>query len=295
MKRLKTLVFQILDEEDSARHPLNKPVGFAIMALIVLSVISVIMESDDTLSATYHRGFYDFEIFAVAVFTLEYLGRLWTADLKYQHLSQWKAVGVFVLSPMAIIDLLAIAPFYLELGLMAFGAVHLMDTRFLRILRLMRLFRLFKLNRYNDSMKMIAHVVREEKEKMFITLFMVVILLILSASMIFMVEHDVQPDKFPNIFSSLWWSIATLTTVGYGDVYPITALGKALAGVIALLGIGLVALPTGILASSFFNYLKISPKTGETHKEETAGSEVKGEEKKDPIDYCPYCGKKLPH
>ena len=265
------------------------------MALIVLSIIAVVLESDDYLSRSYHTGFYDFEIFAVAIFTIEYLARLWTSDLKFSHLSRWKAAKKFALSPMAIIDFLAIAPFYFELGLVAYGVQKIMDTRFLRVLRLMRLLRLFKLNRYNDSMKLIGNVLREEKEKMFITIFMVAILLVLSAALIFMVEHDVQPDKFPNIYTSLWWSIATLTTVGYGDVYPVTALGKILAGLIALLGIGLVALPTGILASSFVNHLKDPLNASKAREEAEAATSQDEPEKKEPIEYCPYCGKKLPH
>ena len=287
MKRFKTLVFQVLDEEDVAGHPLNKPVGLGIMALIALSVIAVIFESDQYLSDTYHSWFYAFEVFAVSIFTLEYLGRAWTADLKFKDLSRWQAIRRFVFSPLALIDLLAIAPFYLELALVAYGAQKILDTRFLRVLRLMRLLRLFKLNRYNQSLKLIVKVVRDEREKMVITLFMVGILLILSSALMFTAEHDVQPDKFPNIYTSLWWSIATITTVGYGDVYPITPGGKILAGMIALLGIGLVALPTGILASSFVNYLKDPG----SQKEQ----EEKKEDEKPPLDFCPYCGKKLPH
>ncbi|MBK7337607.1 MAG: ion transporter [Saprospirales bacterium] len=287
MKRFKTFVFQVLDEEDDAGHPLNKPVGLGIMALIALSVIAVIFESDQYLSDTFHRWFYAFEVFAVTIFTLEYLGRAWTADLKFKDLSRWQAIRRFVFSPLALIDLLAIAPFYLELALMAYGAQKILDTRFLRVLRLMRLLRLFKLNRYNQSLRLIVKVVRDEREKMVVTLFMVGILLVLSSALMFTAEHDVQPDKFPNIYTSLWWSIATITTVGYGDVYPITPGGKILAGMIALLGIGLVALPTGILASSFVNYLKDSDSQKELEEDK--------EEEKPPLDFCPYCGKKLPH
>jgi len=166
----------------------------------------------------------------------------------------------------------------------------MVDTRFLRVLRLMRLLRLFKLNRYNNSMKLIGNVLREEKEKLFITVFMVTILLILSAALIFTVEHEKQPEAFPNIYSSLWWAVATLTTVGYGDVFPVTGAGKVLAGLIALLGIGLVALPTGIMASSFVNHLN--------EQNEEDGEDGEEEAKEEPVGgtsfaYCPHCGKKL--
>ncbi|MCB0644536.1 MAG: potassium channel family protein, partial [Phaeodactylibacter sp.] len=202
-----------------------------------------------------------------------------------------KAILKYVLSPMAIIDLLAILPFYLELTLVAYGIHHMADTRFLRVLRLMRLLRLFKLNRYNSSMKMIGNVLREEKEKLFITLFMVVILLVLSAALIFTFEHEAQPEAFPNIYSSMWWAIATLTTVGYGDVFPVTAIGKMLAGFIALLGIGLVALPTGILASSFVTHLDEN-EDEEENPEESLAVQHKALAGKG-FKYCPHCGEKL--
>jgi voltage-gated potassium channel len=277
--KLKTTVFQIFDEGDAAGHPLNKPLGFGIMALIILSVIAVILESDDGLAERFHGAFFAFEVFAVSVFSLEYLSRFWTADMKYAQVSVWKARVTYILTPMAIIDFLAIAPFYFELALAIYGVHKIADTRILRILRLMRLLRLFKLNRYNDSMKLIGNVMREEKEKLVITIFMVFILLILSAALIFSVEHEEQPEAFPNIFTSLWWSVATLTTVGYGDVYPITPSGKVLAGVIALLGVGLVALPTGILASAFVSHLNSAKEQKEEKAEEDA--------------CCPHCGKKL--
>ncbi len=152
---------------------------------------------------------------------------------------------------MAIVDLLAIAPFYIEIVASQMGLLEMMDLRFIRVLRLMRLLRIFKLNRYSSSMKMIGAVIKEEKEKLFITVFMTSILMVLAAALIWTVEHEVNPTWFPNIYASMWWAVATLTTVGYGDVYPVTPMGKILSGVIALLGIGLVALPTGILSGSF--------------------------------------------
>jgi len=219
-------IFALIDENDAARHPLNRPISLFIMALIIASIVAVILESEKTFANYYTSAFYYFELFAVTIFTLEYLARLFTADLKYPEVSKPRAVIKYIFSPMAMIDLLAILPFYLELALLAYGVHHMADTRFLRILRLMRLLRLFKLNRYNSSMKLIGNVLKEEKEKLFITLFMVVILLVLSAALIFTFEHEAQPDAFPNIYSSMWWAIATLTTVGYGDVFPLRPLAK---------------------------------------------------------------------
>lgn len=166
---------------------------------------------------------------------------------------------------MALIDLAAILPFYLPM-------VFSIDLRFLRMLRLFRIMRVFKLNRYNSAMETIGNVFKNEKEKLFHTIFIMVILIVFASSLMYYVENPAQPDKFPNIVASIWWAVATLTTVGYGDVYPITALGKFLSGIIAIFGIGIVALPTGIISSGFM-------------------SEVESKEKR--LHICPHCGKKL--
>ena len=290
MRKLNQFLFNILDENNEAQHPLNKPIGLIIMFLIILSVLAVILESEQTIADNYKNGFYYFEVFAVTIFTFEYLARILTAHLKYPDKSRFGAIVKYIFTPMALIDLLAILPFYLEIGLIAYGIKNVADTRFLRVLRLMRLLRLFKLNRYNNSMKLIGNVMREEKEKLFITLFMVVILLVLSAALIFTFEHEAQPEAFPNIYSSMWWAIATLTTVGYGDVFPVTGVGKMLAGFIALLGIGLVALPTGILASSFVTHLDEDVDDDEPEFDVAAAHGALAEKG---YSYCPHCGEKL--
>lgn len=253
MKKLKHFIFDLIDEEDTTRNRWNGRVGLLIIILIVLSVLAVVLESDKYLYEKYGFYFYWFEVIAVIIFSIEYLLRLWTANLLYPDMANWKARLKYICSAMAIIDFLAIMPFYMTM-LASYGIVGI-DMRFIRAFRLMRLLRIFKLNRYNDSMQLIGNVLREEREKLLVTIFMTLILLVISSSLIYTVEHDVQPEAFPNIASSMWWSIATLTTVGYGDVYPVTPYGKILAGVIALLGIGLVALPTGILSSSFVQRL----------------------------------------
>jgi voltage-gated potassium channel len=137
-------------------------------------------------------------------------------------------------------------------------------------LRLFRLLRILKLNRYNNSLELIGKVLKNEKEKLFMTIFIAVVMLLLASSIMYYIENAVQPDQFPNILATLWWAVATLTTVGYGDVYPVTVLGKILSGVIAVLGIGLVALPSGIISSGLIN-------------------EVSGKQKK----ICPHCGKEI--
>ena len=297
---LKQRVFRLIDDDNVADLKINSLLGSGIMALIILSIIAVILESDANLSNSYHSIFLYFEIFAVIVFTLEYLARIYTASLEYKDVSGARAVWKYVTSPMAIIDFLAILPFYIELGILIYTQINgidsgagMLDLRFIRVLRLMRLLRIFKLNRYNSSMQMIGDVIKEEKEKLFITIFITGILLVLSSAIIFTVEHDQQPEQFPNIYASMWWAIATLTTVGYGDVYPVTALGKMLAGVIALLGIGLVALPTGILSGSFVQAIKKQKEEEAALKNPNASAGSSNEPIMD--SYCPKCGTGIQH
>lgn len=281
---LRKQIYRLIDEDNVAELKINDRLSSLIMLLIVLSILAVIVQSDAATNAKYEHFFYYFEVFAVIVFSLEYVARVYTARLKYPELTAAQAIRKYMLSPMAIIDLLAILPFYIELFAGMFGVSQHIDLRFIRVLRLMRLLRIFKLNRYNSGMQMIGDVLKEEKEKLFITIFMTSILLVLSSALVFTVEHDAQPEAFPNIYTSMWWAIATLTTVGYGDVYPVTAMGKILAGIIALLGIGLVALPTGILSGSFVQAIN--------DQKELARREKEGLPLHDEIDedICPHCG-----
>lgn len=237
-----------------------------IILLIVVNILAIILESFENLSANYGLLFTFVEVISVLIFTIEYLLRIYTADLLYPNLKKHKAIAKYMRSPMAMIDLFAILPFYLPFLISV-------DLRFIRSVRLVRMFRLFKLNRYSKSMAMISRVIKREKDNLVVTIFMTSILILISSTMMYNFENAVQPDKFPNIIASFWWSIATLTTVGYGDIYPITTIGKFLSGFIAFLGIGLVALPTGILSSGFMK--EISSK----------------EEKKER--YCKYCGNEI--
>jgi voltage-gated potassium channel len=243
---------------------------YFIMGLIVLNVVAIILESYSDLHAHYRIYFHYFDLFSVVVFTLEYSLRFWTADYKYPSHSRLSSKIKYMKSPFGIIDLLAILPFYLPM-------IITFDLRFIRILRVFRLLRIFKFGRYSKSLKIIGDVLKAKKAELGVTLFVTSILLLLTSTMMFYIEHDAQPDKFPNILESFWWAIVTLTTIGYGDVFPITGWGQLLAGITAVLGIGLVAIPTGIVSSGFMSELS---------KNETP--EVKEE-----ICYCPYCGKKI--
>lgn len=183
-----------------------------------------------------------FEVFSVIVFTIEYILRICSCNIdnKYQH----PIVGrvVFALKPLVIVDLLAILPFYLPM-------IIPLDLRIVRSLRLFRLFRIFKIGRYSRSLSILRYVIDDKKEELFLVLFVVFIMLIIFSSLMFYLEKDAQPDTFSSIPNAMWWGIITLTTVGYGDIYPVTTLGKIIGAIIAFLGIGMFALPAGILGS----------------------------------------------
>lgn len=268
---MKKKVFEIINTDSENQSPLNRWFGLFIILLILASVIEIILESYDSLHSSYRRYFDLFEIVTVFIFSLEYILRLWTAEYVYPEVSRTKARIKFVLSPFGIIDLLAITPFYLPY-------IFKFDLRFIRVLRVFRLLRIFKLNRYSNSLKVVGKVFKSKSSELIITLFVTFLLLLLSSTIMYHVEHDHQPDKFPNIIDTFWWAIATLTTIGYGDIVPVTGWGKFLSGVIALLGIGVVALPTGILSAAFTEELK---KTKETKED------IKG------VNFCPNCGQNL--
>ncbi len=243
-----------------------------LVILIILNVAAIILESVKSLHAAFRIGFTIFEIFSVVIFTIEYVLRVWTAEHKVKARAHFESKIKYVFTPMAVIDLLAVLPFYLPF-LLPF------DLRFLRILRLTRLLRLLKIQRYSQSLQLIGKVLRDKKEELVVTVFVTFILIVLASTLMFYIESDVQPDQFPNIISTFWWAIATLTTIGYGDVYPVTGWGRLLSGVIAILGIGLVALPTGILSSGFV--------------EELSSRKKKMDRDDKRYRYCPHCGKKL--
>ena len=265
MRKLKQRVFEVI--QPAAEGCIASRVfDVAIMVLIAGSIVSV-FATTFSLSKTELRCFGAFETVSVLIFTVEYLLRIWTADLLHPDETPFRARLRYIRSGMALIDLLAILPFYLPMIL----PVNLLG---LRAIRLVRLLRIFKLNRYSDALISIGRVFAEKSREIAASLFFVAILLVIASLLIYHAEHDAQPEQFKNAFSGLWWAVATLTTVGYGDIYPITPLGRVLGAVIAILGIGVVAVPTGILSAGFMEHLK-------------GGSDS------DSGNYCPHCGKKL--
>ena len=212
--------------------------------LIFLNILAVTLESVDSLSVKYLHSFKWFEVFSIVVFSIEYLLRLWVAPIKYQGLSGTVLAFRFkyVISVNGIIDLLSILPFYLQFILPGLD---------LRILRTLRLLRILKLSTYNSALSDLIEAIREERRSFIAAGYIFVVMFIIASSLIYFAEHKVHPTHFNSIPDSMYWALITLTTVGYGDVTPITNLGKIISVISAMGGVIVVALLTGIIASSF--------------------------------------------
>ena len=217
----------------------------SLFGLVVLNLIAVALESVPTLQINYGSWFYSFEIFSVIVFTVEYVARVWSAPAKRDHENGetgLKARMRYIFSFYGLIDLVAILPFYIQAFFPGLD---------LRVLRALRLLRILKLNHYNSALDDLFGAIIEEKKSFLTTLYIFSVAFVLSSSLIYYAEHKVQPEDFRSIPDAMYWSIITLTTVGYGDVSPITVFGKGIAAITAIFGVVVVALLTGIVANSF--------------------------------------------
>lgn len=241
--RIHKRLFDIL-ERGSGSDWQSQAVDWALIVIILINVTAVILETVPSLHARYHRAFLWIEIVSVAIFTVEYLLRLWVADqnIAFRSRDGRPSRLRYVLSPGALIDLFAILPSYLSL---IFPAADL------RLLRLFRLLRFFKLAKYSPGLNSLAEAVRSERRALLASLVVMLSVMIAGASLIYLLEHRVQPDKFGSIPDSMWWAVATLTTVGYGDVVPVTPAGKVLGGILMMFGLAMFALPVGIIATAF--------------------------------------------
>lgn len=215
----------------------------ALVALVLLSVLSVILETVPSVKAEYGTLLTDFELFAVIMFTLEYVMRLWAAPEHppWRRLPAWKARLRYVMTPTAIIDLVTVLPFYLAYFVAADFRVFVM----------FRLLRLLKLARYSPGMRSLSEAIYIERRALLACAVILLALVVGTASIMHMAEHEAQPDRFGTIPDAMWWSVITLTTVGYGDSVPVTPLGKVIASLTALMGLVMLALPVGIIATSF--------------------------------------------
>lgn len=241
---LRHFVYDVLHNEDYDTR-LSRWVDGFLIALIVANVACVVLGSVRSWYHDYQTFFDNFENFSIAVFTAEFVLRFWSAAEHNRQKTAWQDRLNWLKHLHGIIDLVAIAPAYVNFFVP-------IDLRYLIVLRLLRL---FKLTRYFVALRLLLKVVAKEKESFKAVLLILLILVVLAASGIHLVEHEAQPEKFDSIPKAMWWAVVTLTTVGYGDVTPITPLGKTLGAIITILGVGLAALPAGILASGLANEL----------------------------------------
>lgn len=225
---MKSYIKSIVEINDNKA---SKYFSLCIQCLILISVIAFSIETIPNLENQTKSILRIIEVSCVIIFTLEYLLRIYVADNKLR----------FIFSFFGIIDMLAILPFYLAFGL---------DLRFLRSLRFLRLFRVFKLVRYNKAINHFTKAIRAAKEEILIFLIVTLLLIYFAAIGIYYFEKEAQPEHFSSVFDSLWWAIITLTTVGYGDVYPITIGGRVFTFFVLMVGLGIVAIPTGIISSA---------------------------------------------
>ena len=257
---IKHRIWEIL-EISKENDPQSKIFDYFISILIGLNVLAIMLETEQSIFGEYENYFRYFETVSVIIFTIEYFLRIWscTSVEKYQYPFIGRIRYFF--SPMALIDLIAIAPFYLTF--------IIADARILRILRFLRVLKVTKHFHHSNTFHIITNTIFKKRSELISSLVLMFSLLLICATGVFFAENGAQPDKFSSIPSAMWWAVATLTTVGYGDIFPVTSLGKILGSVSAIFGIGLFALPAGLLASGFSDEMQ--------------------KEKK----FCPHCGEKL--
>jgi len=256
MTNIKARVHQILDRPEEG-DTASKVVNGLLLALIAVNVIVAILGTVRSFDDRFGHRLYYFDWASIAVFSIEYLLRIWSCTVDDRYRQPISGRLRYMLSPAALVDLFAIAPYYLALDL--------------RYLRIFRLFLLFKLGRYASRLRLIRSVFMAKKEELLISTSVALVALIFCSAAMYYVEKDQQPEAFSSMPSSMWWAVETLTTIGYGDVIPVTAAGKLLGATIALIGIAMFALPAGILSGGFTEELA-------RHKEEQK---------------CPHCGKPL--
>jgi voltage-gated potassium channel len=244
----KEFVFRVIEKAPDGFH-LAKYFNYFMIFLIILNVTVVVLETVRPIHARYLVEFEIIDIISVAIFTVEYVLRLWVSTLHEEYRNPVTGRLRFAVEPHMVIDALAVLPFYLPFLIP-------MDLRFLRLLRLFRIIRILMLGRYSTAVNTFHHILVRKKEELLLAASLLFIAIVLSSSLMYYAEHEAQPETFSSIPDSMWWAVVTLATVGYGDVHPITVIGKVLSGVVVLVGIAIFALPTAIFASGFIEEIR---------------------------------------
>lgn len=241
-QKLKKRTFEIIEKGEKG-DTVSKIFDICILLLICGNVLSVFVETFKISNEMRSILFY-IELFSIIIFSVEFILRVWTADFLYENMPLVQSKIKYIFSFMALIDLFAILPFYIPF-------VIKVDLRVLRTLRLFRLLRIFKANRYTQSLQKVIDVIKDKSAELFSAVLMLFILMLISSVLIYYIESPAQPDVYTNALSGLWWSIAIFTSVWLGDIYPITAAGKILCALMAVFGVAIIAVPTGIISSGF--------------------------------------------
>lgn len=238
MEKKKKRIFDII--QIGKRDDLISRAFDIFIATVIITNIAVLFLETFSEMDEYGAVLKIMEAVTIAIFCVEYLLRIWTAEYLYPGKSRVQSIWKFLTSFDGIVDLLTILPFFFLSGFIAF-----------RMLRVVRIFHLFRINTYYDSFNVITSVLYEKRNQIISSVFIILVLMLASSLCMYSAEHEVQPEAFNNAFSGMWWSISTILTVGYGDIYPITVVGRAMAIIIAFLGVGVVAIPTGIISAGF--------------------------------------------
>lgn len=212
--------------------------------VLLVNLTVAVMYTFTPLEQQYGRTLLAIESVTVAMFAVDYVLRLWTARITYPGLPEWKAICRYAFSLAGIVDLLSFLPDYLPFFFPSGAAVF-------RMFRVVRVFRLFQINAYFNALNVIKEVITSKRQQLLSSMFIILVLMLASSLCMYSLENEAQPEVFANAFSGIWWSVSTLLTIGYGDIYPITTLGKAFSILITFLGVGMVAIPTGIISAGF--------------------------------------------
>lgn len=285
-KRAFTII-QVGNLSDFPSRAYDISLVFAVAVNIFIAIFDTFPQAEP-----YEKIIWAVECVTVIFFAIDYVLRIWTADYLYETMSPAKARLKFIFSWAGLVDLLSCLPFLAASG----GGT-------LRMFRIIRILRVFRIHYYADPLRVIGDVIKKKQGQLLSSIFIVFILMIASSLMMYNLEHEAQPEAFANAFSGFWWAANTLLTVGYGDIVPVTLAGKICGTLLTFLGVGIVAIPTGILSAGFMEQVSIVREKAVVEgvirdtafAEEEVLAEIDEKEKeKEEYSYCPYCGKRLP-